>query len=62
MLRAVRSLPARDRALVALYHLEDRPLAEVAEVLGLRPGAAKVALHRARRRLADLLAEQEVNP
>jgi RNA polymerase sigma factor (sigma-70 family) len=62
VLRAVRSLPPRDRALVALYHLEDRPLAEVAEVLGLRPGAAKVALHRARRRLAELLAEQEVNP
>lgn len=62
VLRAVRSLPPRERALVALYHLEDRPLAEVAEVLGLRPGAAKVALHRARRRLAELLAEQEVNP
>src|SRR5215210_798456 len=57
VLRAVRALPSRDRALVALYHLEDRPLAEVAEVLGLRPGAAKVALHRARRRLALLLAE-----
>src|SRR6476620_5842349 len=26
VLRAVRSLPPRDRALVALYHLEDRPL------------------------------------
>jgi RNA polymerase sigma factor (sigma-70 family) len=62
VLRAVRSLPPRDRALVALYHLEDRPLAEVAEVLGLSPGAAKVALHRARRRRADQLAEQEVNP
>ena len=62
VLRAVRALPQRDRALVALYHLEDRPLAEVAEVLGLRPGAAKVALHRARRRLADLLADQEVTP
>jgi RNA polymerase sigma factor (sigma-70 family) len=59
VLRAVRSLPPRDRALVALYHLEDRPLAEVAQVLDIRPGAAKVALHRARRRLAELLAEHE---
>ena len=55
VLRAVRLLPPRDRALVGLYHLEDRPLSEVAEVLGLREGAAKVALHRARRRLAALL-------
>jgi RNA polymerase sigma factor (sigma-70 family) len=63
VLRAVRALPPRDRALVALYHLEDRPLSDVAEVLGLREGAAKVALHRARRRLAELLApdDTEVN-
>jgi RNA polymerase sigma-70 factor (ECF subfamily) len=59
VLRAVRALPPRDRALIALYHLEDRPLSEVADVLGLRPGAAKVALHRARRRLAQLLENED---
>ena len=58
VLRAVRSLPPRDRALVALYHLEDRPLDEVATVLGITPGAAKVALHRARRRLAAHLSRE----
>ncbi len=62
VLRAVHALPPRDRALVALYHLEDRPLTEVAEVLGLRPGAAKVALHRARRRLAELLDTEDLTP
>ena len=62
VLRAVRALPPRDRALVALYHLEDRPMAEVADVLGLSPGAAKVALHRARQRLATLLSDSEVTP
>ena len=63
VLRAVRRLKPRDRALVGLYHLEDRPLGEVASVLGLSPNAAKVALHRARRRLAELLtdpADEEV--
>ena len=59
VLRAVRTLAPRDRALVGLYHLEDRPLSEVAEVLGLREGAAKVALHRARRRLAELLESDD---
>lgn len=58
VLEAVRALPPRDRALVALYHLEDRPLSEVAEVVGLTPAAAKVALHRARRRLAAQLTEE----
>jgi RNA polymerase sigma-70 factor (ECF subfamily) len=62
VLRAVRRLVPRDRALVGLHHLEDRPLAEVAEVLGMSPNAAKVALHRARRRLAELLADVEVTP
>jgi RNA polymerase sigma-70 factor (ECF subfamily) len=60
VIRAVRKLPPRDRALIGLYHLEDRPVAEVADLLGMRVGAAKVALHRARRRLADLLADSEV--
>ena len=59
VVRAVRSLPRRDAALVALYHLEDRPLSEVAEVLGMSVGSAVVALHRARRRLAELLGEVE---
>jgi RNA polymerase sigma factor (sigma-70 family) len=58
VIRAVRSLPPRDRALVALYHLEDRSLDEVATVLGLTPGAAKVALHRARQRLAAQLSQE----
>jgi RNA polymerase sigma-70 factor (ECF subfamily) len=58
VLRAVRLLKPRERALVGLYHLEDRPLGEVASVLGLSPNAAKVALHRARRRLAELLSDE----
>lgn len=61
VVRAVHSLPRRQAALVGLYHLEDRPLAEVAEVLGMTEGATKVALHRARRRLAELLTEKELS-
>ena len=50
--RRVLSLPHKQRALVVLYYYEDRPLTEAGELLGLHRGAAKVALHRARRRLA----------
>lgn len=55
---AVRRLLPRDQALVVLYYFEDRPLADVAEILDLSPGAAKVALHRARARLATLLGSE----
>jgi RNA polymerase sigma factor (sigma-70 family) len=52
---ALLTLPHKQRALVVLYYYEDRPLAEAGDLLGLTPGSAKVALHRARRRLARAL-------
>lgn len=51
----VRRLPERQRQAVALYYLEDRPVAEIAERMGCAESTAKVHLHRARRRLADRL-------
>jgi len=56
--RAVRRLPAALREVVVLRYLEELPLAEVAEALGISRGAAAVRLHRARSRLADMLREQ----
>ena len=53
---ALRQLPAVDRALVVLA-LEERPHAEIADVLGLSVSNVAVRLHRARRRLAALLAD-----
>ena len=53
---AVRQLPEVDRALVVLS-LEERPHAEIADVLGLSVSNVAVRLHRARQRLADLLAD-----
>lgn len=55
VLRAVGQLPASQRAAVALFYLEDRPVTEVAEVLSCSEVTAKVHLHRARKRLAELL-------
>ena len=60
VLAAIRQLPSRQRALIALYYLEDRPMAEVAEVMQMTESAAKVAVHRARARLAELLSGWEV--
>ena len=54
---AVRQLPPRQRAVVALYYYEDRPLAEIAAMIGCSHSTAKVHLFKARRRLATILGE-----
>jgi RNA polymerase sigma-70 factor (ECF subfamily) len=51
----VRQLPPRQAAAVALHHLEDRPVAEVAAILGCAEGTAKAHLHKGRAALARLL-------
>lgn len=59
--RALRSLSAMQRAAVVLHYFEDRPLAEVADILRCAEGTAKSHLHRARQRLGSLLGEREEN-
>ena len=59
--RALSRLPARDRALLVLRYWEDRPLEEIALAVGLSDGAARVALHRARRALAGQLSTMETS-
>lgn len=51
----VRRLPPRQAAAVALHHLEDRPVAEVAVILGCAEGTAKAHLHKGRAALARML-------
>jgi len=53
---AVRSLPERQVACVALHYLEDRSVAEIADVLDCRPATVKVHLHRGRVALAERLS------
>lgn len=50
-------LPDGQRAVLELTALDDLTLAEVAVALGILPVTARVRFHRARRRLADQLAE-----
>jgi RNA polymerase sigma factor (sigma-70 family) len=52
---AVRALPDRQAAAVALHYLEDRPVAEIAEIVGCSPATVKVHLHRGRQSLARTL-------
>ena len=57
--QAVRSLPKRQAQAIALHYLEDRPVAEVAEILGCTASTAKVHLHKGRKNLADRLGVAE---
>lgn len=50
--RALAVLSPRDREATVLFHLQDRPVVEVAELLGVPEGTVKSRLHRARRQLA----------
>jgi RNA polymerase sigma-70 factor (ECF subfamily) len=56
---AVRTLPAQQRQCVVLHYLDDLDAAEIGAVLELAPSTVRVHLHRARARLAELLALEE---
>lgn len=68
---ALANLPANERQILALRYLEDRPIEEVAELMGVPTGTVKSASHRAIRRLREELGsnldelldidEEEVN-
>lgn len=55
---ALRVLPRVQRAAVLLRYYEDRPVAEVARILGRPEGTVKSDLHRALARLRPLLEEE----
>lgn len=52
---AVRRLPLGQRTAVVLFYFEDRPVAEIADLMGCASSTARVHLHKARRRLGELL-------
>lgn len=54
----VRALPRQQAAAVALFYVEDRSVAEIAEILGCSQATAKVHLFRGRRSLATRLGAE----
>ena len=61
VLRAVAQLPGMQRAAVILFYFEDRPVAEIADALACSEATARVHLHRARKRLAEMLGEESLD-
>ena len=56
--RAVAALAPMQRAAVALYYWEDRPVMEIAQLLQVSESTVKQHLYRARARLAETLREE----
>lgn len=56
-LEALRRLPSRDREALLLVVAGELPTRAAAQVLGISLSAFKMRLHRARRRLVELLEE-----
>ena len=57
----VATLPRAQRVAIVLHYLEDRPVSEIAEVLGCADVTARVHLHRARRRLEELASSRQIH-
>jgi RNA polymerase sigma-70 factor (ECF subfamily) len=53
--RAIEALPEKQRQAITLYYLDERPVEEVAEMMGLPANTVKTHLHRARAGLAAAL-------
>lgn len=56
--RALLSIAPQHQAVLALHHLENLAVEQIALVLGRPPGTIKSRLHRARRALRDALQEK----
>jgi RNA polymerase sigma-70 factor (ECF subfamily) len=53
--RLVEALPEKQRQAVVLFYQDDRPVEEIADMLGMPVNTVKTHLHRARARLAAAL-------
>jgi RNA polymerase sigma-70 factor (ECF subfamily) len=61
VLEALKRLPPRERAVMALFYVLDLPVREVAARLGVTSATVRVHLTRGRRHLAAVLGDDEVS-
>jgi RNA polymerase sigma-70 factor (ECF subfamily) len=60
--RVLGALAPLQREVIELHWLQERPFAEVAQVMGISEGAARVRAHRAYGQLKALLLKQRTLP
>lgn len=59
LMQMVDKLPADERMLLTLYYYEDRPLTEIAYIMGVEAGVLANRLYRTRKKLYNKLKDEE---
>ena len=54
---AMKQLSPDDVTMIGLFYLKEQSLEEIADIVGIETNTVKVKLHRARKRLADVMQE-----
>ena len=57
---AIDRLDAEERALITLYYMNERPIEEVATIMGLTQSNVKTKLYRTRKKLYLLLNDRKL--
>lgn len=60
LLDALERLPLKRRAALVLRYYDDRTVADIAEILGVRPGTVKSMLHRGLAQLREAIEPEEM--
>lgn len=60
LMQAIRQLPEADQVAIRMKYFEERSTSEIAEVLGVQECSVRSRLTRARKRLRELLKEEEL--
>jgi RNA polymerase sigma factor (sigma-70 family) len=60
VIEALKQVPPRERAVMALFYVMDLPVTDIAARLGIASATVRVHLMRGRRHLAALLGDEEV--
>ena len=55
--QAMKQLSPDDVTMITLFYLKEQSLDEIAEIVGIETNTVKVKLHRARKRLADVMQD-----
>ena len=61
LLQSIRQLPEKERAALLLFYMEDRPVKEVAAILGIPAGSVRAYLSRGRQHLKTFMEQWKMN-
>ena len=61
LFKAVMSLPTKERTVIHLFYYEDLNVKQISSVLKMKESAVKTRLHRARKKLKEILGDEWIN-